>query len=888
MKAGEANSEPLVDPLSTSESTSSSFKVSVSATSQKRAHRRVRRSVSRTTQSDHCGRDLSGSGTSRTLTSRRREVCDHKRPPSGGNERSQTGSSRRGDRSGDNISGEHARELDRREAATSQVRRECCCMRLAASYELVVCCGSSSRATPTTTTTKATKPIAKRFSDDNECAGEIELETSDRQVRTTRRLSASASGREVSGGQTKKRVSLSSLSSSLEQASGKRAAIELRSFELNESAFKRLARFALGNLIGGQVGRSLFSEAPRLGVETSLVSVSSGSSRTGIWRLTSRPIDRIGASDKGDDGDDEGEAENECARLGEADAEAGPEAEDDDNDDGYDDDGDDKPENQVGEFSASELVDKDCRSGRKQASDKRLRASKKKQQRQRRHLEPFSGGSCAIKEDNNGDKVETKSCAQNKSPLDCKLIGPFEWWVRRLVSSCKCVLCPGESRLSLAKGREENANNDPEKQSVVRWTGATLIPETVVAIDKTALQGANDQIKCANQPATDLKQSTNNCLQYATILTTSASMNEVKKQPNKRNSFNESKSVSLQTSKYANQLSLAPIEPRREFVSSAHYTRLSKSLTLHPPQTNTSSQALNLNGVVRATDLMVGGGKKVIVQSMKEMQTSNSGKLPAFFYPSAQQTSSSKVASNSTSEQISEPASILMHLSETTSNDRSHLASNLAAMDPKVVFATAQAKLSENAQLQSNLNKNKPITSMQQAKQQWQPTMKAQHSVNLAHAPDLTSFKTSSQTGCCCKINCKQQPPSYCDDQRAHSCKDPQANRPIESSKMVVPTTRQLGSKNDSNTDENFIDDDRLNEDVDLSAFSRKNNDQRNQAHKPGGSDIRPLKQRENWSKNIEFLLAVIGFAVDLGNVWRFPYICYRNGGGQLNYLHSH
>jgi len=43
----------------------------------------------------------------------------------------------------------------------------------------------------------------------------------------------------------------------------------------------------------------------------------------------------------------------------------------------------------------------------------------------------------------------------------------------------------------------------------------------------------------------------------------------------------------------------------------------------------------------------------------------------------------------------------------------------------------------------------------------------------------------------------------------------------------------------------------------------------------------KPLKKRENWDKNIEFLLAVIGFAVDLGNVWRFPYICYKNGGGK-------
>ena len=40
------------------------------------------------------------------------------------------------------------------------------------------------------------------------------------------------------------------------------------------------------------------------------------------------------------------------------------------------------------------------------------------------------------------------------------------------------------------------------------------------------------------------------------------------------------------------------------------------------------------------------------------------------------------------------------------------------------------------------------------------------------------------------------------------------------------------------------------------------------------------VDKRERWGCRTSFIMAAIGSAIGLGNIWRFPYICYANGGG--------
>lgn len=85
-------------------------------------------------------------------------------------------------------------------------------------------------------------------------------------------------------------------------------------------------------------------------------------------------------------------------------------------------------------------------------------------------------------------------------------------------------------------------------------------------------------------------------------------------------------------------------------------------------------------------------------------------------------------------------------------------------------------------------------------------------------------------------------------------------------------------TKSDQHIPNKLPQDDKSQMQEDSSVIDDNAND--NHTKQLGAKDADDNKERQTWDNPMEFLMSCISMSVGLGNVWRFPFTAYKNGGG--------
>ncbi|XP_045843252.1 orphan sodium- and chloride-dependent neurotransmitter transporter NTT5-like [Meles meles] len=108
-----------------------------------------------------------------------------------------------------------------------------------------------------------------------------------------------------------------------------------------------------------------------------------------------------------------------------------------------------------------------------------------------------------------------------------------------------------------------------------------------------------------------------------------------------------------------------------------------------------------------------------------------------------------------------------------------------------------------------------------------------------------------------------------------------QISRPSDSKSLIATTSASQLLKSDLTTEELMAEGQKC-DTVSSYIWSDEDNDEILETINKDEPKEESPTDRPSWANKIEYLLAQVGFCVGLSTIWRFPYLCFHNGGGSF------